>query len=83
MSKWFRLWLHRNGIVWSAIPKGAPQQNAIIERYNRTYREDVLDANVLYSIEHAQQLTDTWQEEYNTVREHESPGFQTPEAYAA
>ncbi len=57
MSKWFRLWLQRYGIQWSAIPKGAPQQNAIVERFNRTYREDVLDANVLYSIEHAQKLT--------------------------
>jgi len=83
MSKWFRLWLHRNGIEWSAIPKGAPQQNAIVERFNRTYREDVLDANMLYSIEHAQQLTDAWLEEYNTVREHESLGYQTPAAYAA
>jgi putative transposase len=41
-SKWFGLWLERNGIEWSAIPKGAPQQNAIVERFNRTYREDVL-----------------------------------------
>lgn len=83
MSKWFRLWLQRNGIEWSAIPKGSPQQNAIVERFNRTYREDVLDANVFYSIEHAQQLTDQWLVEYNTVREHEALGYQTPQSYAA
>jgi putative transposase len=34
----------------SAIPKGAQQQNAIVERFNRTYRQDVLDANVIYSL---------------------------------
>jgi hypothetical protein len=28
------------------------------ERFNPTYREDVLDANIFHSIEHAQQLTD-------------------------
>jgi len=83
MSKWFKLWLLKHGIEWSAIPKGSPQQNAIVERFNRTYREDVLDANVLCSIEHAQLLTDAWLEEYNNVREHESLGFKTPLSYAA
>lgn len=83
MSKWFRLWLKRKGIKWSAIPKASPQQNAIIERFNRTYREDVLDANILFSVEHAQQLTDEWLIEYNTVREHEALGYKTPASYAA
>jgi putative transposase len=54
-----------------------------VEQFNRTYREDVLDANVLYSIDHAQPLTDAWLEEYNTVREQESLGYKTPAAYAA
>lgn len=83
MSKWFRLWLKERKITWSAIQKGSPQQNAIVERFNRTYREDVLDANIFHSIEHAQQLTDEWLVEYNTVREHESLNYQTPAAYAA
>jgi putative transposase len=83
MSKWFRLWLQERKIEWSAIQKGSPQQNAIIERFNRTYREDVLDANIFHSIEHAQQLTDEWTTEYNTLREHESLGYQTPASYAA
>lgn len=83
MSKWFRLWLQNNKIEWNAIQKGAPQQNAIIERFNRPYREDVLDANILHSISHAQDLTEEWLVEYNTVREHEALGYQTPASYAA
>lgn len=83
MSKWFRLWLDQRGIEWSAIPKGSPQQNGIVERFNRTYREDVLDANMFSSIEHAQNLTDAWLLEYNTIREHEALGYQTPASYAA
>jgi putative transposase len=83
MSKWFRLWLAENKIEWSAIPKGSPQQNAVVERFNRTYREDVLDANIFYSVEHAQKLTDDWVVEYNTIREHEALGYQTPASYAA
>lgn len=83
MSKWFRLWLDKHKITWSAIQKGSPQENAIVERFNRTYREDVLDANVFGSVQTAQDITDRWLVEYNTVREHEALNFQTPEAYAA
>ena len=83
MAKWFKTWLRSREIQWSAIPKGSPQQNAIVERFNRTYREDILDANVFFSIDQAQQITDQWLEEYNTDREHEALGYQTPAAYAA
>jgi putative transposase len=82
-SKWFQLWLKQRGIVWSAIPKASPQQNAIVERFNRTYREDVLDANLFSSPHHARELTEKWVWEYNHEREHESLNYQTPIAYAA
>jgi len=35
-SKLFQKWLERKGISWSRIQKGKPQQNAIIERFNKT-----------------------------------------------
>ena len=82
-SKWFQLWLKQNGIEWSPIQKGSPQQNAIIERFNRTYREDVLDANLFASLDHARELTEKWLWEYNHEREHESLDYRTPIAYAA
>lgn len=83
MSKHFRLWLEKRKITWSAIQKASPQENAIVERFNRTYREDVLDANLFTDIETAQQITDEWLIDYNTVREHEALGFKTPASYAA
>lgn len=82
-SKWFQLWLSNKKIQWNPIQKAKPQQNAFIERFNRTYREDVLDANMLLSVEHGQQLTDQFIQEYNCERLHESLNFQTPVAYAA
>lgn len=82
-SKWFQLWLKQNSIAWSPIQKGSPQQNAIVERFNRTYREDVLDANLFASLDHARELTAKWQWEYNHQREHEALNYQTPIAYAA
>jgi putative transposase len=63
--------------------KTRSDQNAIIERFNRTYREDVLDANLLQSLEHAQQLSDTFVNDYNHIRPHQSLNFKTPASYAA
>lgn len=82
-SKKFQKWLKERNILWSSIPKARPDQNAIIERFNRTYREDILDANLLNSIEHAQRLSDEWRHEYNYERPHQSLNFKTPASYAA
>jgi putative transposase len=82
-SKLFQKWLAQNEIEWSRIQKGKPQQNAIIERFNRTYREDVLDANLFYSIEKAAEITGKWITEYNYDRPHQSLNYETPSSYAA
>lgn len=82
-SKLFQKWLHQSGISWSRIQKGKPQQNAIIERFNKTFREDVLDANIFKSIEHTEEITNAWIEEYNNERPHQSLNYQTPSDYAA
>lgn len=82
-SKRFQLWLRENKIEWSRIQKGKPQQNAIVERFNKTYREDVLDANLFSSLAHARELTTKWLWDYNNERLHESLNYLTPIAYAA
>ena len=79
----FQDWLEANAIKWIKIQKGKPQQNAIIERFNRTYREDVLDAHLFFSIEHVYQLTEPWLTDYNSERPHEALKFRTPNEYAA
>jgi len=82
-SKRFQKWLKDNGIEWSKIPKGRPDQNAIIERFNRSYREEVLDANLFYTVAEVQQLTDDWIQHYNNEWPHQSLRFKTPVEYAA
>jgi len=79
----FQDWMHDEEINWVKIQKGKPQQNAIIERFNRTYREDILDANVFFSLEHANQVTEPWINDYNTERPHQSLNFCTPDEYVA
>ncbi len=82
-SKLFQKWLFNNKIAWSRIQKGKPQQNAIIERFNKTYREDVLDANIFKNIAQANEITQTWVNDYNNERPHQSLNYQTPSSYAA
>jgi putative transposase len=82
-SKRFQIWLHDNNIKWEPIQKGKPQQNCYIERFNRTFREEFLDANLLVSIEQANTLTRNWIEEYNGQRPHESLGQIPPIQFAA
>lgn len=82
-SKIFRKWMFKNKIEHIRIQNGKPQQNAIIERFNRSYREDVLDAEIFSSIDQAQEITDFWVNDYNSNRPHQSLNFKTPDEYAA
>jgi Integrase core domain. len=60
ISKLFQKWLKDSGIEWCKIPGGRPDQNSLVERFNRSYREEILDANLFYTIEEAQRRTDVW-----------------------
>ena len=76
-------WARDHQLLWDFIQPGKPAQNAYIERFNRTYREDVLDAYLFDTIEEVRTATDTWLEEYNEVRPHAALGGATPMAFAA
>jgi len=45
-------------------------QNGFIERFNRLYREAVLDAYLFFDLGQVKQLTTEWLEEYNCRRPH-------------
>ena len=63
------------------IQKGKPTQNGFIERFNRSYREGVLDAFILSSIDQAREETAIWMEDYNYNHPHKSLGDKSPLEY--
>ena len=57
------------------IEPGEPNQNAYIERFKRTYREELLS---LYLFRNLNELRDWWRIDYNEHRPHDSLGDRTP-----
>lgn len=81
ISKHFNNWAKKHGIIIQFIQPGKPAQNAYIERFNRSYREEVLDLYLFKSIHEVQQLTNSWLIHYNQMRPHEALGFKTPSEF--
>jgi len=68
----------KRGIHIQYIRPGKPQQNAYIERYNRTVRHEWLDQNIFRSVEEAQEQATNWLWTYNNDRPNMGIGGITP-----
>jgi len=75
-------WAKEKHIELIYIQPGQPAQNAYIERFNRTYREDVLDAYLFDDLEELRHITDSWLEAYTTIRPHEALQGVSPRQFA-
>jgi len=82
ISKAFVNWCNENGVKIKYIQPGKPVQNAFVERFNRLYREDVLDAYLFSNIEQVQEISEVWKEDYNENHPHGSLGGIAPRRYA-
>jgi putative transposase len=71
-------WAEKNGIKLAFIQPGNPQQNAYVERYNRTVRHEWLEMFELLSINHAQEEATKWLWTYNNERPNMAIGGITP-----
>jgi putative transposase len=77
----FCLWCKEKNIIVHYIQPGKPMQNGYIERFNRLYREAVLDAYLFFDLNQVRELTAEWLDEYNQRRPHEALNNLTPEEW--
>ena len=78
ISKKLLLWAANQGIRIEHIQPGQPQQNAYVERYNRTVRYDWLGQFLFSSIEEVQDHATNWLWTYNNERPNMGIGGITP-----
>ena len=74
----FVAWAESAGIFILYIQPGEPNQNAHIERFNRTYREEVLSLYLFRNLAKVREITYSWIIDYNEGRPHDSLGHMTP-----
>ena len=71
-------WANSHHITLIYIQPGKPNQNAYVERYNRTVRHEWLDMHDFRSVSHAQQLATEWLWRYNNERPNTAIGGLPP-----
>jgi len=76
-------WAKMHAVKIEYIQPGKPAQNGFVERFNRTYREEVLDAYLFSSMDEARRITADWLHDYNAIRPHASLGNKTPYEFSA
>ena len=83
ISGTFIAWAERRVIRLDYIQPGNPQQNAYIERYNRTVRYDWLSHYLFESIDEVQNYATDWMWTYNHERPNMGIGGITPKQKSA
>jgi putative transposase len=74
-------WAEEHGVTLEFIKPGKPMQNGFIERFNRSYRQAVLDMYVFQTLNEVREQTEKWIKEYNEERPHESLRDLTPREF--
>lgn len=78
VAKIAQSWSKAQGIEFKYTQPGKPTQNAYIERFNRTYREGVLDSYVFDTLDEVREISQDWLHDYNHQRPHDALGGLSP-----
>ncbi len=76
-------WAERHGVDHQPIDPGKPTQNAYVERFNLTFREEVLSVYAFSHLDEVRDESTRWRYGYNHDRPHLALDRQTPAGYLA
>jgi putative transposase len=74
-------WAYEHGVMMDFSRPGKPMDNAMIESFNGTFRDEGLNVNWFLSMEDAREKIETWRVEYNEFWPHSSLGDLTPRQF--
>jgi putative transposase len=77
------LWAYQNGVKIDSSRPGKPTDNAFVESFNGTFRDECLNVHWFDTLAEAKQLIESWRMEYNESRPHRALGDRTPSEFAS
>ena len=81
ISKKLQAWSEYHEIKLRFIEPGKPTQNAYIERFNGSFRNEVLDVYRFKNLKEVEEITEEWIHEYNFHRPHNALKNLSPKEY--
>ena len=81
ISKDLDKWAYEHGVTLDFSRPGKPTDNALIESFNGSFRDECLNTNWFLSLDDAKEKVNIWRKDYNEFRPHSSLGNLTPEEY--
>lgn len=81
ISEYLATWAKTQGIVLAHIQPGRPMQNAYIERFNGSFRRELLDSYIFETLDEVRLMTQEWMDVYNNERPHDSLNDLPPKRY--
>ncbi len=82
ISKVLDRWAYEQRTEMDFSRPGKPTDNAFIESFNGSFRDECLNAHWFLSLEDAQNKVEKWRQDYNEFRPHSAIGNLTPSAFA-
>ena len=74
-------WCQETRVEWHYIAPGKPTQNAFVESFNGSFRDECLNEELFSTLSEAKQQISNWKEDYNNQRPNSSLGNITPSEY--
>jgi len=78
ISKDLDKWAYEHEVTLDFSRPGKPTDNALIESFNGSFRDECLNTHWFLSVDDARKKIETWRRDYNEFRPHSSLGNLTP-----